>query len=340
MKKIILILLITTNYLLAQKIPFTIHGEYKEGIINKVNVFRNPTFKVDTIIINKNKFTLKGRLNHPMNIQIGFNEYDGGRGIFTDGKTIRVTYANKPSYSDANETQVFPINVWGNPISKDENFIFYKIAKYFNKRPPSDEKDKIYNLIEKHLNKYPNSLSNNSLIADYLSIGTSQEVEQLMSKIPTEIQDMYLGHYIKSTLIKRSLVGKKIINYSLPDTNGVFHPFIDTTKQYTLLMFWDTTCKPCRWVNKEMNNIIKTIDTDKVSVVGLSFETNTNTWKKAIKEDNITWKQLSVINGFESEIVKFLNFNAIPYDLLIDKNLILKANGFNNSLKLIPKKNL
>jgi hypothetical protein len=49
------------------------------------------------------------------------------------------------------------------------------------------------NLIEKHTEKYPNSLSNLSLIANIMDIASTDEINALMEKIPTENQDKDLG---------------------------------------------------------------------------------------------------------------------------------------------------
>jgi len=339
MKNFIYLLLFISHNIFSQQIPFKITGTYEDGLIKKVNVHRNPTFSIDTIIINKNKFVLTGKLDYPMHIEIGFNDFQGARGVYTDGKTINVIYKNKPNLIDSKVIQVSPVSVSGNPITIDDHKIWGLISQKFKDSFSFEDKAKIMNLIEKHTEKYPNSLSNLSLIANIMDIASTDEINALMEKIPIENQDKDLGPWIKQSLIKRSLIGKVIKNYSFPDTNGIEKPIIDTTKQYTFIMFWDAACGPCRIFNRKMNDIIKTIDLDKVAIIGVSLDSNKLTWEKAIKEDKVTWTQLNIKEGFDSEIIKTLNFNALPYDLLVDKNLVIRANGYTKSFEILSKIN-
>jgi hypothetical protein len=106
MKNFIYLLLFISHNIFSQQIPFKITGTYEDGLIKKVNVHRNPTFSIDTIIINKNKFVLTGKLDYPMHIEIGFNDFQGARGVYTDGKTINVIYKNKPNLIDSKVIQV------------------------------------------------------------------------------------------------------------------------------------------------------------------------------------------------------------------------------------------
>ena len=41
-------------------------------------------------------------------------------------------------------------------------------------------------------------------------------------------------------------------------------------------------------------------------------------WVKAVKEDNLTWEQVSELKGWESEIRNLYDFRSIPYTVLID----------------------
>ncbi|MDI9871918.1 thioredoxin-like domain-containing protein [Flectobacillus roseus] len=339
MKKLFYLFLLLSHTIFSQQIPFKITGTYEDGLIKKVNVHRNPTFTIDTIIINKDKFVLTGKLDYPRHINIGFNDFEGARGVYTDGNTINVKYKNTPNLIDSKVIEVSPISISGNPITIDDHKIWGLISQKFSDNFSFKDKAKIMNLIEKHREKYPNSLSSLALISNILDIASTDEINALMEKIPIENQDKYLGPSIKQSLKKRSLIGMAIKNYSFPDINGVEKPIIDTTKQYTFIMFWDAACGPCRIFNRKMNDIIKTIDLDKVAIIGVSLDSNKLTWKKAIKEDKVTWTQLNIKEGFDSEIIKTLNFNALPYDLLVDKNLVIRANGYDKSFEILSKVN-
>ena len=53
-------------------------------------------------------------------------------------------------------------------------------------------------------------------------------------------------------------------------------------------------------------------------MIGISLDDKKEAWIKAIQEDNLTWDQVSDLKGWESNIVSLYQFNAIPYNVLLD----------------------
>jgi thiol-disulfide isomerase/thioredoxin len=340
MKKILFLFLFISYTSFSQQIPFKLIGEFNDEPINRVDVRRNPTFSIDTIIIKNNIFTITGKLQYPRNIDVIINDYNTGYGVFVDEKPITVLYKNLPDMTSKKRSiEIFPIKISGNPISIDHNNVtqFFRKVKFTDTFNDKD-KEEIISKIESHLTQFPNSYSNLLLISANIGILSDEKALKLMQKLPLNVQNEFLGPWIFKQIQLRNNIGKTTTNFVLPDSSGVNHFLVDTTKKYTLVMFWDSHCSPCRAQNRIMPNILKTIDLNKVSIVSVSLDEDKQDWLSAMKTDKVSWLQLNENKAFRSDIVRFFNFNAIPFDVLIDKNLIIKANGFSKSMEIINGK--
>ena len=53
-------------------------------------------------------------------------------------------------------------------------------------------------------------------------------------------------------------------------------------------------------------------------MIGVSLDDNGDKWKKAIKDDNMPWTQLSDLKGWANEVSTYYGIQGIPSSLLID----------------------
>lgn len=60
-------------------------------------------------------------------------------------------------------------------------------------------------------------------------------------------------------------------------------------------------------------------------VLGVSLDQNKESWIKAIEDDNLTWKHLSDLQGWNNEASKLYGVNSIPSNVLLDSNGIIVA---------------
>ena len=54
-------------------------------------------------------------------------------------------------------------------------------------------------------------------------------------------------------------------------------------------------------------------------IYGVSLDRDKNSWLKAIKDDNLTWTQVSDLKFWNSEGAKIYNVRSIPHTVLLDK---------------------
>lgn len=95
--------------------------------------------------------------------------------------------------------------------------------------------------------------------------------------------------------------------------------------KYVLIDFWASWCGPCR---RENPNVVKMYEKFKgkdFEIYGVSLDKDKAAWEKAIKADNLTWKHVSDLKYWQSEVVDKFSIKGIPQTYLLDKNGIIIA---------------
>lgn len=115
------------------------------------------------------------------------------------------------------------------------------------------------------------------------------------------------------TLSENRIVGESAPNFNLKSNEGVLHTLDDFVGNYTLIDFWASWCAPCRVSNKKMIALYNKYKEKGLNIISISFDDNKESWQRAIKEDQITWTQLSDLQGFDKSEVKGLyNVQRLP----------------------------
>jgi len=113
-------------------------------------------------------------------------------------------------------------------------------------------------------------------------------------------------------------IGEIVPEINLPTESGTMVALSSMRGKYVLLDFWASFCPPCR---EENPNIVKCYNKFKdknFTIYGISLDDKKEDWLKAVKDDNISWTQVSDLKRWESPIVKLFGVDAIPTNFLID----------------------
>jgi peroxiredoxin len=87
--------------------------------------------------------------------------------------------------------------------------------------------------------------------------------------------------------------------------------------KYVLVDFWASWCQPCRQENPNVVKAYNAYNAKGFEVVSVSVDRDAEAWKKAIKEDGLTWTQ--VLATEESGVAKTYSIQQIPTTFLLDK---------------------
>ena len=82
---------------------------------------------------------------------------------------------------------------------------------------------------------------------------------------------------------------------TLPDSNGINQPILVKDAALTMVIFWASWCGPCRSEIPQLKKTYKEYTVAKgLHMVSISVDDRKKEWKKALRAENMPWKQLFI----------------------------------------------
>jgi thiol-disulfide isomerase/thioredoxin len=154
------------------------------------------------------------------------------------------------------------------------------------------------------------------------------DIKKLYDKFPPNIKESSYGKSIRDIMESESAIhiGSEAVDFVALNRQGDTVRLIDfKDKQYVLLDFWASWCKPCRDITPILIKINAKYK-EKIHLISIAHHDKESDWLAAIRKDQMTWTQIldndsskQILSGGVT-ISDSYYINVIPSLILIDKN--------------------
>jgi thiol-disulfide isomerase/thioredoxin len=178
----------------------------------------------------------------------------------------------------------------------------------------------------KYINENPGTMFAACILIDAMSQGIDDELTQSIydkfdEKVKNSVIGNLIGKEIEKAKIKEIAVDEPFRDLTMktPDDEEISISSYAGKGKYVLLDFWASWCGPCRSENPNVVALYNDYKNKGFEIVGVSLDNDKDAWIKGIKDDGITWPQMSDLKGWESEAAVKYRIRGIPFTVLLDK---------------------
>lgn len=154
-------------------------------------------------------------------------------------------------------------------------------------------------------------------------------IEPMFNKLSVRVRNMQSGKEFRKFLSdqKGLNAGAMAPAFAQNDTAGNPVSLTSFKGKYLLIDFWASWCGPCRKTNPELVKIYNEFKGRNFTILGISLDgaDGKGAWLKAIKDDGLSWTQVSDLKHWENNVAKLYSIRKIPQSYLIDPEGVIIA---------------
>jgi peroxiredoxin len=148
------------------------------------------------------------------------------------------------------------------------------------------------------------------------------ELEPLLAGLSKELRETETARSLKNALenLKATAIGAMAPDFEQTDTLNRPVRLSSFRGKYVLLDFWASWCVPCRQENPNVVKAYNRFKDKNFTIIGISLDKRDGAfaWLKAIRQDHLTWTQLSDLKFWNNAVAQLYFVQGIPKNFLID----------------------
>ena len=325
----LMVLLVCSTGAFAQKatIKGNIQGLKESSVVFSYMV--NDASKMDTVTVQKGKFSWKTSFAEPTKVYMFFPTYVAS--FFAENGTIKISGkadslqalkitgsktqdeadAFDRTLTDLEDREMPLYQKWGKGTKEEQVALEAEVDKIRKERRERQNR---------YITAHPASFFSANLVMERAVMGDYDEVKSVYDLLDPAVLQTGAGQSIakRLSIIERSKIGAPVLDFSQNNTDGQPVHITDFKGKYVFVDFWASWCGPCRGENPNVLQAYNKYKDKNFTVIGVSLDDNGDKWKKAIKEDNMPWPQVSDLKGWKNEVSTYYGIQGIPSSLLID----------------------